>query len=603
MKLKPLPKIILFVMMVVGGVLGVRHAVYTGLIPLPSQLESLIPAKADDINAQVLSHDAANVKIVGMPSNSPSQPCMDGNTRNCISGAVHEGEIWAWNGNAGLIFAIGGATGPGGKGIMTSRGSLMEKYGVNVTLVRQDDTNQMKTDLINTATRLKTDPNASGIKFITIMGDQSAATLKDMERLCPTCEFEVWGVIGYSRGEDSVWSVPDIKADPQKAKGSLWIGVVREGDWDVAMKWMGQNGVLNNPDETVYDPEAVNWINAPDYLKAVEMLVQGTCVDLPVKGKRSEKKHVCANGVATWTPGDVNLAKNKGGFVPILTTKEAPFMMPTTLIGIKQWNASHAQEMVKFLAATYEGGDNIRANPAALQKMGEISAKLYNEQDAAYWVKYYRGVVEPDAQGIRVPLGGSSAMNLADALQNFGLNGGPNLFAATYNTFGNIVMQQYPKIYPELPPLSKVLNTRYVAGVKSLGTLATDNAEKVVVTQSSAPMKSIEGRRNYNIQFATGSAQILSASIPVLEQLSQEIVITKYAIAVHGHTDNTGTPDGNMALSQARAESVAQFLRSKGITNVIRSYAHGQEEPIADNSTASGRAINRRVQIVLGTIE
>lgn len=105
------------------------------------------------------------------------------------------------------------------------------------------------------------------------------------------------------------------------------------------------------------------------------------------------------------------------------------------------------------------------------------------------------------------------------------------------------------------------------------------------------------------IQFATGSAEILPASLPTMNQLVDDIIITKYAVAVHGHTDNTGTPEGNMTLSEARAASVAAYLKRKGVVNVIRSYAHGQEEPIADNATAAGKAANRRVQIVLGTID
>ena len=602
MKVKLLPKLIIFVLVVGGLVAGFRHLVYTGVIPRPNALKSVIPVKAEEINANVLGNNV-NVKLLPLPSNTAVQPCMDGNTRNCIEGPVHDGEIWAWNGNGGMIYAVGGATASDGKGIQTSKGSLMEKYGVNVHLIRQDDSGQMKTDLLDTANKLKTNPNATGIKFVTIMGDGGPAFFKDLEKACPTCEFEVAGVIGYSRGEDGFWGLPAWKTNPQSAKGALIIGVLRDGDWNIAMKWANQNGILNNPDDTVYDPTALNWINADSYTKAVEMLVQGTCLDLPVKGKLGGgKQNVCANGVVTWTPGDVTLAKKKGGYVPIMTTRESAFQMPTTLVGVKSWFQAHRSDITKLLAATYEGSDQIRANPAALQKMGEISAKLYNEQDAAYWVRYYKGVVEPDAQGIRVALGGSSVANLADGLQAFGLNGGANLFAATYNTFGNILVQQYPKMYPNYPSVAKIVNTSYVAGVKAMNTLPTDNAESVIQTASNAPMGSIEGRRDYSINFASGSAQILPSSFVVLNQLVDEIVITKYAVALHGHTDNTGNSEGNMALSQTRADSVMTYLHQRGVKNIVRTYAHGQDEPIADNSTAAGKALNRRVQVVLGTV-
>jgi outer membrane protein OmpA-like peptidoglycan-associated protein len=608
-KLKPLPKLILFLVLVGGLVMGYRHLIYSGVIPRPNALKTLIPVKAEEINAEVLGNNS-NIKLVGLPSNTPTQPCMDGNTRNCIDGALHEVEIWAWNANGGFLFGVGGAPSRDGKGIQTSKGSLMEKYGVNVKVIRQDDSNQMKTDLMDTANRLKSDPNAGGIKFVTVMGDGGAQFFQDLKKACPTCNFEVAGILGYSRGEDGFWGPQEWKTDPQKARGGLVIGVLRDGDWNIAMKWAAQNGIPNNPDDTVYDPTALNWVNADSYTKAAEMLVSNYCAPLPVKGKLgSAKQQVCASAAVTWTPGDVTIAKKRGGLVPIMTTKQSIFQMPCILVGIKSWDEAHRNDVVKLLAASFEGADQIRANPAALQKMGEVSATLYKEQDAAYWVRYYKGVTEPDAQGIRVSLGGSSVANLADNLQAFGLSNGPNLFAATYNTFGKIVVQQYPKLYPEFPPVAKVLNTSYVQGVKSLNTLPTDNAEDLSVKNTAAPMK-IEGRRDYSIQFASGSATILPVSYSVLDQLADEIEITKYGVALHGHTDAakwTGlTPEQsaekNMTLSQARASAVEAYLRKKGLTNVIRSYPHGQEEPVADNASEAGRAKNRRVQVVLGSL-
>jgi OmpA-OmpF porin, OOP family len=264
--------------------------------------------------------------------------------------------------------------------------------------------------------------------------------------------------------------------------------------------------------------------------------------------------------------------------------------------------------MVKILAASYEGADQIHANPAALQKMGEISAKLYKEQNADYWVRYYKGTVELDAQGVRVPLGGSYVSNLADGLQSFGMNGGPNLLSSTYNTFGKIVVQQYPKMYPDFPPISKVLDTSFVKDVRAMNQLPTDNAETVVTTNSSAPMKSIEGRRDYAIQFGSGSAQILSSSFGVLNQLADEIMVTTYITGLHGYTDSAKwvnmnseqSTDRNLQLSNERCNAVKDYLVKRGVKNVIRSYGHGEESPIAPNTTEVGRSKNRRVQVVLG---
>ena len=474
MKLTPLTKALLFMIVVGGLVFGFRHLVQNGTIPRPSLLKSVIPLKSDDITAVVLANPS-NIKPIDLGTNKPVQTCVDGNTSNCIEGPVVEGEIWAWNANGGLITAVGPATFNEGKvkGTQTSKGSLMAKYKVNMRLVRQDDSGQMKTDLVDTATRLKSDPNANGIKFVTIMGDGGGQFFKDVEKICPTCDLEVVGTLGYSRGEDGLWGPPAAKASCEALRGGIATGVVRDGDWDIGIKKLSQCGIPNNPDEKTYDPQGFNWINAPDYLKAVEMLMQGTClpVGFPVKGQMGGlKEPKCANFTVTWTPGDVNLAKQKGGLVPILTTKQNIFQMPCSLIGIKSWDNAHREIVKGILKASFEAADQIRTNPQALQRFGEASAILYAEKDAAYWIRYYRGVTERDATGVMVPLGGSSVANLADNLQSFGLDGGPNLFAATYNTFGKYVTQQYPKMYPDVPAVEKILNTSYVREIKAENT-------------------------------------------------------------------------------------------------------------------------------------
>jgi OOP family OmpA-OmpF porin len=74
-------------------------------------------------------------------------------------------------------------------------------------------------------------------------------------------------------------------------------------------------------------------------------------------------------------------------------------------------------------------------------------------------------------------------------------------------------------------------------------------------------------------------------------------------IVAVGHTDNIGTHEYNMALSQRRANAVKQYLVSKGIeANRIYTEGKGKTQPVADNRTAEGRQKNRRVEIeVIGT--
>jgi outer membrane protein OmpA-like peptidoglycan-associated protein len=77
----------------------------------------------------------------------------------------------------------------------------------------------------------------------------------------------------------------------------------------------------------------------------------------------------------------------------------------------------------------------------------------------------------------------------------------------------------------------------------------------------------------------------------------------KTVIEVVGHTDSTGAADYNQALSERRAATVATYVNSRGIDRQrILAFGRGLTQPIADNSTADGRARNRRVELTLSPI-
>lgn len=103
------------------------------------------------------------------------------------------------------------------------------------------------------------------------------------------------------------------------------------------------------------------------------------------------------------------------------------------------------------------------------------------------------------------------------------------------------------------------------------------------------------------ITFRTGSADILPGSYALLERAVA--VLTEYPdvrLEISGHTDNVGSASRNRDLSQRRAESVRSFLLLRGINpQRVTAVGHGEERPIADNSTRSGRGTNRRTEFKL----
>ena len=103
------------------------------------------------------------------------------------------------------------------------------------------------------------------------------------------------------------------------------------------------------------------------------------------------------------------------------------------------------------------------------------------------------------------------------------------------------------------------------------------------------------------IRFLRGSAKIRSSSNSVLNAAAAVFLeFGDLHFEVQGHTDNTGTPERNAELSRQRADSVRDYLVSKGIAaDRITSKGYGQDAPVADNATAAGRETNRRVEFKL----
>lgn len=103
------------------------------------------------------------------------------------------------------------------------------------------------------------------------------------------------------------------------------------------------------------------------------------------------------------------------------------------------------------------------------------------------------------------------------------------------------------------------------------------------------------------VLFPFDSDQVLPAGRENLRQLSNSLrQYPETEVLIVGHTDSQGADDYNMRLSYRRAEAARAYLASQGITaSRIRVEGRGEMEPVADNSTESGRSQNRRVEIAI----
>ena len=152
------------------------------------------------------------------------------------------------------------------------------------------------------------------------------------------------------------------------------------------------------------------------------------------------------------------------------------------------------------------------------------------------------------------------------------------------------------------------LNTQYQqcqAQVSSLQSQVADNEAQISRLQGA-----IKYTVNSDLLFASGSWKMSARGQQLISRLAQKLVpLQQNKIVVNGYTDNK--PIGmalqqqgvtsNQILSEKRANAVMQYLISQGVKpEDVSAQGYGEQNPIASNDTAAGRAQNRRVELTLG---
>jgi len=580
---------------------------------LPKLLNTELGQK---LNLQKKTQESVSLNAVKLPdapanieSTAPPVP-MPSNNEASLSTLQIRYQIWAWNSQMGMLFANGGAT--------TMKGSIMEKRGVNLKFIRQDDVPQMQASLVQFAKAYASgDKNTKeGVQFVSIMGDGAATFLAgvnpELRKLGDNYVAQIVATTGKSLGEDKLMGPKEWRDDPQKAKGSVISGYLRDGDWNIAIMWAAANGIKVNPDEKTYDPDAINWIAADNYIDAATKYVSGYTEERPIvkNGKISAldgKKTIGVDAVVTWTPGDVMIAEQKGGLVSIVSTNEYRSQMPNVVIGIKQFMQDNRPLVENMIAGFMEGGDQVKGYAEALKKAGEISNDVYRESgtNPDYWVRYYKGEQKADKKGEVISLGGSRVHNLADNIQYFGLAPGTtDIYQTVYTTFGDIVKNMYPSLVPSYPAYTDAVDLSYLKNVQSTFAPSQITQADVVKYDTDKGIQNTVSRKNWNITFQTGSAEFTPEAESQLQQIySQAAIASGLQIKIAGHTDNVGSDNVNIPLSQARADAVRKWLENHGgnaFKNRITVRGYGSTMPVADNTTETGRKQNRRVEILMG---
>jgi OOP family OmpA-OmpF porin len=515
---------------------------------------------------------------------------------------------YAWNAQSGIIVANGGAK--------TSAGSLMERNGVNLEIIRQDWLSELRNlhlKFIDEFDRGAQHPK-EGVFAVMIMGDGAPYYISSVQQALNDkygenkYNIQVLGAVGLSFGEDKLIGPPSWKMDPQSMKGALISTVIGDGDWVVAVNYASINGLKVNPDPATYDPDAVNFIAAAndDYIEAAKDLIKSQKEGFTVPLKEVKNGKLTGNtinkkvdGCATWTPGDKMIFDELSGFTDVISTKEFNNQMATVIIGLKQWAEKNPETVSNILKSAYQSSDQMKQFDSWRKRASECTAKTFDMESPEYWYNMFAGQ-KGEKNGISYNMGGSRVFNFADANQYFGITDGVNRYKAVFDQVSRYLKDLNPAGFNEnvkrIIPYDEAVNLSFVKSIKDI------SAGEAYTADYSKKGTSVLASGEWHITFESGRASLKAEAKDVLEQIYNLLIQAENSkVELIGHTDATGTRDGNYSLSQARAEAVKSYLMQKGIpgNRFQKVDGKGQDEPVADNTTAAGMAKNRRVVVTL----
>lgn len=587
---------LLIVIVVLGGILGAVYYFAPGLRVGEAKLLDQLNIDEEEVN------NINDVQKLELPSTSLSS--------SVANKPLVRMAAYAWNAQSGIIVSNGGPK--------TTKGSLMEKNGVNLEIIRQDwlsELRNMQMKFIEEYDRGEEFPDADKSAFaIIMMGDGAPFYISTMQQALDDkfgpdkYHVQVVGAVGLSYGEDKLIGPPSWKIDPKSMKGSLISAVLGDGDWVTAVNYAFANGLKVNPDVNTYDPDAVNFYPSQDddYIKSAEELIKSQTAGwtVPLKevkngkltGKTIQKK---IDGCATWTPGDKMVFDQLSGFTDIVSTKEFNNQMATTIIAVKEWSIEHADIVSNILKSALTASNQMKQYDEWRVRASEAVAATYDLETPQYWYDMFKGQ-KGTKNGITYNMGGSRVFNYADVMQYYGITDGTNRYKAVYTQVSSYLSELNPFGFNEsvkrIVPYDEAVNLYFV---KNINDIDAGTAYKPDYTQTA---ETVMASGEWNINFETASATISGSSETTLESIYNLLIQAEDTkLKLEGHTDNTGSTNTNYDLSQRRAQSVVNFLRGKGIpqSRFQTVIGKGEDEPVADNNTAAGRAKNRRVVITL----
>jgi NitT/TauT family transport system substrate-binding protein len=382
-----------------------------------------------------------------------------------------------------------------------------------------------------------------------------------------------------------MWSTVDAYALEYPALAKLQPKAIMQYDWSRG----GDAIAVDASIKTVADLRGRKLACAeatPSHYFALYVLTQGGLTNRDVEWVFTTSAPDAANvfkagrvdAAVSWSPDVYVAARERTGGHILASTKEASNLIADIFVARGDFVEKHPEDARRFVAGWLKGVELVHQNP---------------ERAAILMQKSFVGV--NTLEDARAMLEDVKLPDFAENRAFFDPRGSMVNYHTIYNTAQGI-WRKIGKISSVAVP-AQTTDTRFLeAAAEFFPQVKPAMPEfdfKTPPKREAAPILT----KTVSIYFPTGSARLDENAKAVLETQVLDLAATfgSAYLRVAGNTDNVGNAEANQRLSRARAESVVQYLVSKGFDREkFEVVGHGPNRPVAGNDTEEGRARNRR---------
>jgi NitT/TauT family transport system substrate-binding protein len=300
--------------------------------------------------------------------------------------------------------------------------------------------------------------------------------------------------------------------------------------------------------------------------------------DAPAAASMFKARQVDA--AVTWEPDLSGAVTARGDEAHVLvSTTAATNIIADTLVARQELIDSAPGAVRDFVQGWFDGIEMIKRDPASSYALVGKALKL-------------------DADTVSGMLSGLKLTPYADNAQFYGLTGGKAHYETLFDTA--FVIWRKKGLVTRPVAARDWADTRFLSSLASLYPGQKVEEPKLAARPASAQDRAIINKQ-IQIHFTPGSDEIMAGSYFVLDALGE--TMTSFGntyLRVEGNTDSTGSPTANMTLSERRALAVKNYVL-KNFPNIqasrFQTIGRGAANPVADNTTETGRQLNRRTDI------